>query len=472
MIKAIIEHKNEGTVEIALPQSSRGMAEKLLSVGISKKPHDIRVSDTEKDDIRVRFTSDDTVGTHLIRLFNERCSLEDANETQLAIQNTPIDVQERINEKLLSDKYTSIKQIPENIKQWSYICDDDMDCLFTARLQCENESTYIHLPCDDLQKAAETINAPDIGSCDVRLTDFNIDCDEAVELFNDIFRKEGLQGVNTLAKATGGFDDYEFEKLIAAVEYAGVSDRGSICKLAESLDRIEVVDDVIDYEDLARYWIDNCQEYSLSTDLEDYFDFTAFGEDIARNHHGEFISNERFVYTDYGFNLKNILAETEPITKSFYFPLTLRMEEENSANLYEVDNRLLLSHQEELSAAIQKKQSREGNLAEYLNGFDELKDKLTSAEWTIEERNGEVYGKVDCKLRSPLVGDEEFALKSWIEGQNGDGFGEVFEQQPVTTDEGDMYVSFWHSGKDYFIHNQEEMDRYMGQQHCPKMGGM
>lgn len=135
MIKAIIEHKNEGTVEIALPQSIRGMAEKLLSVGISKKTHDIRVSDTEKDDIRVRFTSDDTVGTHLIRLFNERCSLEDANETQLAIQNTPVDVQERINEKLLSDKYTSIKQIPENIKQWSYICDDDMDCLLTARLQ-------------------------------------------------------------------------------------------------------------------------------------------------------------------------------------------------------------------------------------------------------------------------------------------------------------------------------------------------
>ena len=51
-----------------------------------------------------------------------------------------------------------------------------------------------------------------------------------------------------------------------------------------------------------------------------------------------------------------------------------------------------------------------------------------------------------------------------------DGFGEGFEQRPIETDEGDMYVSFWNSGDDYFIRTKEEMDEALGQ--GMKMEGM
>ena len=61
-------------------------------------------------------------------------------------------------------------------------------------------------------------------------------------------------------------------------------------------------------------------------------------------------------------------------------------------------------------------------------------------------------------------------MKDGISGQNSDGFGEGFEQRPIETDEGDMYVSFWNSGDDYFIRTKEEMDEALGQ--GMKMEGM
>ena len=48
----------------------------------------------------------------------------------------------------------------------------------------------------------------------------------------------------------------------------------------------------------------------------------------------------------------------------------------------------------------------------------------------------------------------------------------VFEQREIPTDDGDMYVSFWHPGDDYFIYTQEEMDEYINQGQGLKMGGM
>ena len=62
-------------------------------------------------------------------------------------------------------------------------------------------------------------------------------------------------------------------------------------------------------------------------------------------------------------------------------------------------------------------------------------------------------------------------MKKWIRGQNSDGLGEGFEQQPIELDEGELYVSFWHDGDDYYIKSKNEMDEYLGMA-SPQMGGM
>lgn len=111
-------------------------------------------------------------------------------------------------------------------------------------------------------------------------------------------------------------------------------------------------------------------------------------------------------------------------------------------------------------------------MAEYFHGDKNVKDKLVSAEWTVEERNGELYGCVNVRLREVLTEEEEESLKDWIVGQNSDGFGESFEQRPLETEEGDLYISFWNAGKDYFIYNKDEMEIYILQQRGPQIGGM
>ena len=64
---------------------------------------------------------------------------------------------------------------------------------------------------------------------------------------------------------------------------------------------------------------------------------------------------------------------------------------------------------------------------------------------------------------------EEEILKDYIAGQNSDGWGEHFEQQPIDTEDGDLYVSFWNSGDDYSIMTQDELDEYIESQGM-KMG--
>ena len=47
-----------------------------------------------------------------------------------------------------------------------------------------------------------------------------------------------------------------------------------------------------------------------------------------------------------------------------------------------------------------------------------------------------------------------------------------FEPRDIPTDEGELNVSFWHSGDDYFLYTQDEMDEYLSQQNGMKSGGM
>ena len=82
-----------------------------------------------------------------------------------------------------------------------------------------------------------------------------------------------------------------------------------------------------------------------------------------------------------------------------------------------------------------------------------------------------MFGKIECSLREALTDDETEILKDWISGQNSDGWGEGFEQRPIDTEDGDLYVSFWHSGSDYSIMSHDELDDYIDNQSL-QIGGM
>ena len=106
----------------------------------------------------------------------------------------------------------------------------------------------------------------------------------------------------------------------------------------------------------------------------------------------------------------------------------------------------------------------------YFRGSQSAAEKLIRVEWDVESVGGELFGCIKAKLKEPFSIAEENEFKEWIRGQNSDGFGEGFEQQSIDTSDGEMYVSYWHSGDDYFIDNEAEFKERMNQDIT--MGGM
>ena len=71
------------------------------------------------------------------------------------------------------------------------------------------------------------------------------------------------------------------------------------------------------------------------------------------------------------------------------------------------------------------------------------------------------------------MSDEEIEkLRRAVSGQNSDGFGEGFEQRPIKTADGDLYVSFWYPSNEYFLYTESEMDAYLQNRNIQQMGGM
>lgn len=109
-------------------------------------------------------------------------------------------------------------------------------------------------------------------------------------------------------------------------------------------------------------------------------------------------------------------------------------------------------------------------MADYVSDHADIKGKLVFAEWGVEERRGMLYGKIDCYLTEELTPEETERLRDAITGQNSDGLGEGFEQREIPIDEGDLYVSYWQSGNEYFLYTEDEMND-LAQANGIKFGG-
>lgn len=70
----------------------------------------------------------------------------------------------------------------------------------------------------------------------------------------------------------------------------------------------------------------------------------------------------------------------------------------------------------------------------------------------------------DVRILDESVSDVREELRDDLE-QN------LLHEQYECTEEGDLYVSFWHSGNDYFLHTQDEMEAYLSQDNGMKFGG-
>ena len=168
--------------------------------------------------------------------------------------------------------------------------------------------------------------------------------------------------------------------------------------------------------------------------------------------------------------IRELKEVNAPVVTTFYCPLAAQLYDDEYCEMIDVGNGYIKAYADEIEEALKRNQSPAFEMADYISDHPTANAKLRMAIWSVDIIDGTLYGRIDSRSTEPFTAEEIEALKDGIFDQNSDGFGEGFEQRPIATDEGGLYVSFWHSGDDYFIYDQVEMDEYINQNHGMKMG--
>ena len=168
---------------------------------------------------------------------------------------------------------------------------------------------------------------------------------------------------------------------------------------------------------------------------------------------------------DFGILLMN--QHRNNVTEHFYCPLVasvyFRDEYGNSddfPNEYEGD--FLSPYEDRIRELIQREDGLDSeNLAAYFYGSNGAVGKLKEIHFGTQNVDGVLYGSIRIELTEPLTPEETEEIREYLIGQCADGYGEGLEQREIRIPDGEMYVSFWNSGDDYFMYNESEFDNYL-----------
>ena len=153
----------------------------------------------------------------------------------------------------------------------------------------------------------------------------------------------------------------------------------------------------------------------------------------------------------------------EPALLKLYMPLTAdfypRDEWGDSSEEGERwDDRTLTEYEDQILGSLVKNrmpEERERGLMHWYGEQDSLNAKVRSAEFTVEVRDGCLWGVAECQVVGELTSGELTRLKDFISGQASDGWGEGFEQREIKVDGGELYVHLWNSD-DWSIQTEQE----------------
>lgn len=169
--------------------------------------------------------------------------------------------------------------------------------------------------------------------------------------------------------------------------------------------------------------------------------------------------------------VRQMTQDAGPVKAVFFCPLVGNIDE-GDGDMFTVGDSYLADSANEIAEALKEYTANDENdMAAYYNEDDAVSEKLTSAVWSVELHGGRLFGRIDCSLKEALTAEETETLRDWLTGQCSDALGEGFEQQPIDTMDGELFVSFWNSGDDYAMMTESEFDEYL-QQNEMQIGGM
>ena len=328
MIGAVIYNGND-TMVADLPAPSLNLENKLHSIGIIEPAGKLLLKDEEENQIRIKLYATSSEEAHLLSLLTPDRSLMEANLAAELLQRAESEVQPRLKCGLLADRYTTLtdffneaKLVPDNMAQVKAVRKQHVD---EARVLTDfqrnpnirvvvscthaDETEYFSLPLNDPQLSAVFERLDEIGEENYSLG--IMACrykDHWPDTFAEVLREEGLFALNALAAAFPPLEEYD--KYCAVVEYADANSSGAYIALAEHLDDFDYYPGVRDLDDVAEEWISSQPYLSLSAELQEYFDYSAYGSDLQDEYGGEFVSGG-YVFMQGMTRLEDILSEAQ-----------------------------------------------------------------------------------------------------------------------------------------------------------------
>ena len=159
--------------------------------------------------------------------------------------------------------------------------------------------------------------------------------------------------------------------------------------------------------------------------------------------------------------VRQMTQDAGPVKAVFFCPLVGNIDE-GDGDMFTVGDSYLADSADEIADALMKYTANDENdMATYYNKDDGVSEKLTSAVWSVEMRSDRLFGRIDCSLKEALTAEETESLRDWLMGQCSDGLCEGFEQQPIDTMDGELFVSFWNSGDDYAMMTEDEFEDHL-----------
>ena len=359
----------------------------------------------------------------------------------------------------------------------------------TIQLTSKGANEFIYLPCSDveIEKALMRLETPYLHDCEVAIDSHNFS-DRIINIISaDATPLIKIDTLNKLAecyKEIGNHDIEYFEKLVDYVKPRTVEE---IFALADSMYEFELFDGIHSVESYGRYMICDSGHFEYDSNLEEYIDFKRYGQEKMAHEFGAFSEKGYITYHGYNQKLANLLFENlgmvfpeqeELQNLKLYMPLRLTtydIENEYGYKEYanepqEISNAEVAQYLDVILNAIEENnlpEEEQRGLMRYYDDHDSVNAKVSKYVFTVELIEGELMGVAVLTLNDELTPKELEKIKDIITGQASDGWSEGFEQREISTDMGDIYVSFWNSDN-WFIKTAEEM----GIEENQKMGGM
>ena len=351
-----------------------------------------------------------------------------------------------------------------------------------AVLSLENEAgdkEYLYLPTDisAMDKVKKRLNIAAFaegivnGIENIRLPESILPSPEdmCMSLQGDV---QKLTLFNEMCQTVSCFDEAKMDRLAMAAGFVGTSEFTDITYIAKHLDEFEIHPQIHTDKEYGEFLVKEAGMFEVDELLLPHIDYAGVARDKRQATMADsgfipegFVGTQRAIheYQEYQGEFADLLEKNGIPCETFclYSSLAGMMYQdgEEQETLYRSE---LADYEEQIQKAILKERHVEEEprgLMHYFDGNRQVAAKVISAFPKVQNIRGELFGVLECSICQPLTQNEIYELKNFWDGQMSDGWGEGFEQRPIYTQEGELYVSFWTQERHWGVMTEEELDR-------------